>query len=307
MKALVSHGHGPLRALEIVDLPVPRPRAGELLLRTEAVSLNGVDPKLITGEIPVRLNDPFVPGVDIAAVVESTGSDVSRFRPGDKVIASLGAPSGALAEYVVAGDDSRIALRPEGLSAASGAALVTAAMTAATVLDAANVHAGETVLVVGATGGVGTFTVQAARRHTPSVYATGRPDDRRLLVSLGAEDIVERDGDLAESVRRVVPGGADVVLDVVRAGPALALSAAAARKGGRVVSVLGGPPAFDRGVTVAYIVTQFPPGRLAEVAAAAAKGDLIVPIAARYPFRDAVQAYVDFAGGHVLGKFVVEL
>jgi NADPH2:quinone reductase len=306
MRALVARDYGPMNALEITDLPVPRLRPGDILLRTEAASLNGVDAKLITGEMGTPAGHPFVPGVDIAGVVESVGPDVSRFRPGDKVIASLGVVSGTMAEYCVAPDNSRIAHRPEGLSAADGAALVTGAMTAVTVLEAAKVRPDETVLVVGATGGVGTFTVQMARRAAKSVYATGEPADRELLAGLGADDIIDKDKDLSEAVRRYAPGGVDVVLDTVRSGPGLRASAEAARDRGRLVGVLGGPRVFDRGVSGAYIVTQFPPGRLAEVATQAAQGLITVPIGARYAFDDAAQAYADYAATHVRGKFVVE-
>src|ERR1700754_1062127 len=173
MRALVTRDYGPMDALEITDLPVPRLRPGDILLRTEAASLNGVDAKLITGEMGTPAGHPFVPGVDVAGVVESVGPDVSRFRPGDKVPAALGVACGAMAEFSVAPDEPRIAQRPAGLSAADAAALATGAMTAVTILEAAKVRPDETVLVVGATGGVGSFTVQMARRAAKSVYATG--------------------------------------------------------------------------------------------------------------------------------------
>ncbi|SDU29151.1 NADP-dependent oxidoreductase [Jiangella alkaliphila] len=307
MKALVSASYGPLEALEVTDLPAPRPEPGEVLLRTEAVSLNGVDPKLVTGAmkdfVPVR--HPFVPGADVAGVVEAVGPDVTRFAAGDPVIAALGAPSGGLAELVVVKDDARLAVRPAGLDAVRGAALVTGAATALTVVDAADVGPGETVLVVGATGGVGSFTVQLARRTAGQVFATGRADDEAFLLGLGAHALIDREADLAAQIRRLVPAGVDVVLDVVQAGPALASSAAAARPGGRLVSVLGGPPAFDRGVGASYVSTQFPPGRLADLAAQAADGRLDVPVGATYPFADVRSAYLDFTTKHVAGKYVV--
>jgi NADPH:quinone reductase-like Zn-dependent oxidoreductase len=173
-------------------------------------------------------------------------------------------------------------------------------MTARTILDAAAVQPDETVLVVGATGGVGVFTVQAARQAAKKVYATGRPEHDVLLKGLGADERIDRGADLAGL-------DVDVVLDVVQAGDALALSAAAARPGGRLVSVLGGPPAFDREVSASYVVTAFPPGRLAEVAAQAADGRLTVPVGARYAFADAARAYLDFATAHRPGKLVVTL
>ncbi|MFJ9034235.1 NADP-dependent oxidoreductase [Streptomyces sp. NPDC102274] len=310
VKALVSPSYGPLDALNMADLPTPSPGPGEVLLRTEAVSLNGIDPKLVTGAMKdfIPVSHPFVPGVDVAGVVEAVGPGVTRFAAGDPVVAALGAGSGGLAEYVVTRDDSRLALRPGGLDAARGAALITGAMTALTVLDTAGIRPEETVLVVGATGGVGSFTVQLARRVARTVYATGHAEDESFVLGLGADRLIDhRAADLAQEAHRLVPDGVDVVLDLVQAGPALASAAAAARPGGRLVSVLGGPPAFDREVGAAYVVTRFPPGRLGEVAAQAADGRLEVPISATYSFADARAAYLDFTTKHVTGKYVVTL
>lgn len=307
MKALVSAAYGPVEALELAELPTPEPGPGEVLLRTEATSLNGIDPKLVTGAMKafIPVTHPFVPGVDVAGVVEAVGPGVPRFAVGDAVIAALGAASGGLAEYVVVRDDSRLALRPDGLDAVRGAALVTGATTAQTVLDAAAIQPGESVLVVGATGGVGSFTVQLASRVAHQVFATGHPDDEAFLRGLGSQGVVRRGAGLADEIRRLVPEGVDLVLDSVQAGPELASAAAAARPGGRLVSVQGGPPAFERDVTASYVVTQFPEGRLADLATQAADGRLAVPVGATYAFADARTAYLDFTTKHVAGKYVV--
>jgi NADPH2:quinone reductase len=302
MKALLAREYGPLEHLEIAEIAVPVPGRGEVRLRTEAVSINGIEPKIIAGAlrdfIPIPM--PYVPGIDVAGVVDEVGPGVTRLAPGDRVIASLGSLSGGVAEFSIARDDDRIAHRPAALTAVDGAALPTGALTARTVLEAAAVQPGETVLVIGATGGVGVFTVQAAHRVAKRVYATGRPEHDALLKSLGADERIDRDADPTGL-------GVDVVLDFVRSGADLAASAAAARPGGRLVSALGGPPAFDREVTATYIVTAFPPGALAEAAAQAADGRLIVPVGARYPFADAVRAYTDFTTAHLPGKLVITL
>jgi NADPH:quinone reductase-like Zn-dependent oxidoreductase len=114
-----------------------------------------------------------------------------------------------------------------------------------------------------------------------------------------------RTENVAERVRDWAPEGADVVIDVAQAGPALAGAAAAAKPGGLVVSPLGGPPAFDHDVRAAYTGTTTPPGRLAELAAYAATGALRVEIGAEYPFTETRQALLDFTARHVRGKVVV--
>jgi NADPH:quinone reductase-like Zn-dependent oxidoreductase len=309
MKALVSESYGPLEELTVSELPIPIAQPGQILVRVEAASLNGADIKLPTGAMKgVPLKHPFVPGIDGAGVVEAVGEGVTRFSPGDKLIVSNGVKSGTIAEYVVIADSRSVAIRPDGLDAAHGAALPLAVLTAATAVDAAEVRPGETVLVVGASGGVGSFVVQLAKRAGAKVLATGRADETDFLRGIGADETIDyKSVSTAEEAQRLVPGGVDVVIDVATAGPALAESAAAAKPGGRLVSALGGPESFDRAVTASYIQTKTPEGRLADFAQQAADGQLHVEIGSEYPLADAKQALLDFAGKHIRGKVVITL
>ncbi|MFF9624767.1 NADP-dependent oxidoreductase [Streptomyces griseosporeus] len=308
MKALVAPAYGPLENLEFADLPKPVPGPGQVLVRLQAAALNPVDKALVTGAmrnvVPVR--HPFVPGVDISGVVEAVGEGATRFAVGDPVIAWNGVTSGALAEYAVVADAPSAARRPAELTPAQGAALPTGALTAAALMDLARVPDGGSVLVVGATGGIGTYAVQLARQAGLTVLATGRAGDEDFLRRLGAHHVLDHQAvDLAEEAHRLVPGGVDTVLDLAHAGPALATTAAAAREAGLVVSPLGGPPAFDRGVTASYGGTVTPEGRLADLAERAAKGELRIEIESTYAFDDARQALLDFASRRIRGKVAV--
>ncbi|MFI6407271.1 NADP-dependent oxidoreductase [Streptomyces sp. NPDC050548] len=308
MKALVARAYEPVEDLEITDVPKPAPGSGQLLVRTEAAALNAVDLVLVTGAMKeaFAIEHPFVPGVDVSGVVEAVGEGVTRFAIGDRVIAWNGIPSGALAEYVLVQAAPSAALRPAALDAAHGAALPTAALTAAALVDAAKVQPGDAVLVVGASGGVGSFTVQLAKAAGARVLATGRADEHDYLLRLGAEAAVDyRGADVTQAALDWSPGGTDVVIDLVHAGPALASSADATKPGGRVVSPLGGPEAFDRGVTAVYTGTRTPEGLLDDLAARAADGQLQVEISATYPFADAPQALADYAAKHLRGKVVI--
>jgi NADPH2:quinone reductase len=308
MKALLARAYGPLDQLEIGELPQPAPGPGQLLVRVEAAAVNPIDVALVTGrlraELPVR--HPFVPGVDVSGVVEAVGAEVDRFAIGDAVIAWNGVPSGAFAEYTIVQADDSAAVRPAGLDAGRGAALPTGALTAAALLDEAELVPGSTLLVVGATGGLGSYAVQLARRAGATVFATGRTADDGYLRKLGANGMIDYGTEnVAERVRDWAPAGVDAVIDVAQAGPALASSAAAARSGGLLVSPLGGPPSFDRDVAARYTGTTTPAGRLAELAALAATGALRVEINAEYPFAEARRALTDFAGRHIRGKVVI--
>jgi NADPH:quinone reductase-like Zn-dependent oxidoreductase len=247
-----------------------------------------------------------VPGVDVSGVVEAVGAEAGRFAIGDAVIAWNGVPSGAFAEYTIVRADDSAAVRPAGLDARRGAALPTGALTAAALLDEAGLGPGSTLLVVGATGGLGSYAVQLAKQAGATVFGTGRAGDRDYLRDLGADRVLDYGTEnIAERVRDWAPGGADAVIDVAQAGPALASSAAAAKTGGLLVSPLGGPPSFDRDVTARYTGTTTPAGRLAELAGLAATGALRVEIDTEYPFAEARQALTDFAGRHVRGKVVI--
>ncbi|WP_329048708.1 NADP-dependent oxidoreductase [Amycolatopsis sp. NBC_01488] len=308
MKALLARTYGPLEHLEIGDLPRPAPGPGQLLVRVEAAAVNPIDVALVTGrlraELPVR--HPFVPGVDVSGVVAAVGAGTGPFAIGDAVIAWKGVPSGAFAEYTIVRADDSAAVRPAGLDARRGAALPTGALTAAALLDEAGLGPGSTLLVVGATGGLGSYTVQLAKRAGATVFATGRTGDGGYLRNLGADDVIDYSTEnVAERIRDRAPDGVDAVIDVAQAGPALASSAAAVKPGGLVVSPLGGPPSFDRNVTARYTGTTTPTGRLAELAGLAATGDLRVEIDREYPFTEARQALTDFAGRHVRGKLVI--
>lgn len=308
MKALLARAYGPVEDLEIADVPRPVPGPGQLLVRVEAAAVNPIDVKLVNGAMRdfLPVEHPFVPGVDVSGVVEAVGEGVDRFTPGDAVIATQGVASGAFAEYALVRADDSAAVRPAGLDARRGAALSTAALTAAALLDQAELAPGATLLVVGAAGGIGGYAVQLAKRAGAVVLATGHEEDRERLGRLGADDVVDyRAEDVTRWVRDRFAEGVDVVVDLVAAGPALAASAAAAKPGGLLVSPLGGPPAFDRDVTAAYTGTTTPPGRLAELAALAAEGALRVEIAAEYPLVEARQALLDFTRQHVSGKFVI--
>jgi len=308
MKALVARSYGPVEDVVVTDIPKPTPGPGQLLVRTEASALNAVDVVLVTGgmkdSLPVQ--HPFVPGVDVTGVVEAVGEGVSRFAVGDRILAWNGVPSGGLAEYVLVQDAPSAALRPAALGLAESAALPTAGLTAAALIDEAKLQPGDNVLVVGASGGVGSFAVQLAKQAGAKVLATGRADEEELLRRLGVDATVDyKTSDVTAETLRWAPGGVDVVINLAQAGPTLAGSAAAARPGGRLISPLGGPAAFDRGVTAVYSGTRTPEGQLEALAAQVAEGQLQVEISARYSFTDSPQALADYAHKHLPGKVVI--
>ncbi|MFC6600278.1 NADP-dependent oxidoreductase [Kitasatospora paranensis] len=308
MKALVAREYTTLDGVIVTDLPKPVAGPGEVLLKVEAAALNPLDLALITGAMKdfFPVEHPLVVGMDAAGTVGEVGQGVTTYAPGDPVLAFTG-QAGAVAEYTVVAVGPHLAKRPAGLAAQRAAAIPESGMTATCLLRAVGLTAGESVLVVGATGGVGLYAVQLAASLGANVIATATPEDADYVRGLGAHGTVDyKAGDVTEQTLRQVPDGVDVVVDLINRGDTLSSTARAVRDGGRLVSPLFGPQDLGRGVTGAYIGSfTAEPGDLEDLAARAADGRLRVEIGATYPFAEAPQAVSDFAGKHIRGKVVI--
>lgn len=308
MKALVATDYVPLDQITVTDHPTPTPEPGQVLIKVEAAALNPLDLALITGAMKdiYPVDHPLVIGMDAAGTVAEVGEGVSGYAPGDPVLAFAGFV-GAVAQYTVASPGPLLARRPPGLDSLHAACIPESGLTAVCLLRAVRLAAGESVLVIGATGGIGLYAVQLAHALGSRVIATATADDEEYLRGLGAADTVDyRNADVVEETLRLVPDGVDVVVDLVNSGDGLMGTARAARPGGRLVSPLYGPDDLGGDVSAVYIGSfQAEPGDLEDLAARAADGRLRVEIGARYSLDDAVQAVADFAGKHIRGKVVI--
>jgi NADPH:quinone reductase-like Zn-dependent oxidoreductase len=197
MKAIVQERYGPIEeVLELRDMPDPAPGPGQVLVRAAAASVHIGDCHQIRG-IP-RLFRPLVygtrrprvpiPGTDVAGVVEAVGPDVTRFAPGDEV---LGWGSGAFATHAVANEEALVR-KPVGLGFAEASAVGVSAMTALQALrDHGRVKAGQRVVVVGASGGVGTFAVQIAKAMGAEVTGVCSTRNVELVRAIGADHVID--------------------------------------------------------------------------------------------------------------------
>lgn len=224
--------HGPLSTLEMESSELPTPGAGEVLVRVEAAAVNPVDWKLIQGQLrfalPVPL--PYTPGCDVAGRIVALGAGVEGFAVGDAV---YGYPSlfrgGAFGEYVVLAEEE-FAAAPAGLPLREAAAYPVAAVTAYVGLfEAAQVQAGERLLVLGGAGGVGSMAAQMGLRQGAEVYATTSPRNLDLVAATGARAV-----DYTRPLQEQVPE-VDFVFDAV-GGPARVEALARLKRGGRIQS-----------------------------------------------------------------------
>jgi NADPH:quinone reductase-like Zn-dependent oxidoreductase len=270
-----------------------------VLVRVLASSVNPADAAVAGGMLKgmAEYVFPVTLGRDFAGVVEAVGPAVTRYRPGDAVFGYLGlrpdgsfvVHDGSWAEYLVVQEDFGVGRSPEGCDAVAVGATPVAGLTALAALDALELSAGDTVLVIGAAGGVGSFFVQLAADAGATVIAPGLPEDVEYLRELGADDVPDRNGDL--------PSGVDAVLDLVSFTPDLA--APLVREGGRLASPLG---AAGDGPGRTNLMAIPSPENLARLAHVLDAGTLRVPVERTFPLAEAPAALQHLGAGHTQGK-----
>ncbi len=293
------------------DLPAPEPGDGELLVRVQASSANPVDNAIAAGMLKgmAEYEFPVVLGRDYAGVVEQAGAGAGRFEEGDDVFGYIphfdpAVHDGSWAE-LIAVPESLVAARPAAVDAAAAGATPLAGITALLCVDALELGEGQSVLVVGATGGVGSFAVQLAARAGAHVIAPAQLEDDSYLRGLGVSEIVERNGDVAEAVRETHPDGVDAIVDLVSySEEAFGAYAAALRPDGRAASPLG---AVGEGPGRFAIVASPDPAALERLGRLLADGDLEVPLQAEYSLEQAPGALGALATAHTQGKLAISV
>jgi len=231
--AVRSFGEAPA----ILDLPIPG-ADGALLIRVSYAGVNPIDYKLIDG-LTAKSTYPFVIGVDFAAVVERVPPGERNFQPGERIFGI--APHGAYTEYIAvapAVQPEPLARIPDGVTDEQAAALPVAAITALGSLQLLKVAAGQRLVVMGATGGVGGYAVQMARARGAHVLATvrGDADEARRL---GAEEVYDTKAvDVIDALHAAHPDGVDAVLDLVNGANAIQRDAEILKPGGSLVSTI---------------------------------------------------------------------
>ncbi|MCI4079504.1 NAD(P)-dependent alcohol dehydrogenase [Streptomyces sp. MMS21 TC-5] len=235
MKAIVQDRYGPADVLRLDEVDRPVPGRGEVLVRVHAAAVDQGVWHLVTG-LPYALRPVFglraprvrTPGMDLAGRVEAVGPDVTRVRPGDEVFGSC---QGSFAEYACAKEDA-LAPKPAGLGFEEAATVPVSGVTALKALrDVGRVRAGQRVLVLGASGGVGTYAVQLAKAfgaHVTGVCSTAKTD---LVRSIGADEVVDyTQEDPVDGSRRY-----DLVLDIAGNRPLSRLRRALTARGTLVI------------------------------------------------------------------------
>lgn len=308
-RKVVATAYGGPEVLEVVEVPDPEPGPGEVVVEVRAAGVNPADWKSYSGKWgtdPEALPLPL--GFEAAGVIREVGEDVDGVDAGDEVIAYPA--RGAYTERLVVSSEA-VVPKPPGLDWIPAGGLLLVGVTAWHALSAVDLQEGDTVLVHGGAGGVGTMLIQLAVHRGGRVLATGRPDNHDYLRGLGAEPVEYGPG-LADRVRGLLNDGTlNAAVDAVGTDEALDTSVELVADRGRIatianaerghqlgVRVLGGSPGADRGTEVRRAARE----PLAELAAS---GDLKVTIATTYHLADAAAAHRALLDGHIRGKIVL--
>ena len=284
------------------DLPSPVAGDGELLVRVHASSANPVDNAIAAGMLAGMFEHtfPVVLGRDFAGVVEQVGDGVNGYAVGDAVFgfvphAGPDVHAGSWAEHINVAQDGIVAPVPAGVDLTIAGAAPLAGITALVAVEALDLSEGDVLLVVGATGGVGSLAVQLAAKAGARVIAPALPEDERFLRDLGVTDVLPRDGD-------VTGLDADALLDVV--SYAAGTYDAALKEGARVASPNS---AAGDGPGRTNVLASAHPDKLQPLGELLADGSLRVPIQRTYDLAQAGDALAALGGTHTQGKLAVRV
>jgi len=309
MKAIQIQAFGGPEVLEVREIPIPVPTAGELLLRVRAAAINPVDTGIrsgrasgLSGAVP-----PYVPGFDVSGTVASIGPGVTRFDVGDDVFAMLDLRrGGGYAEYTIV-KENEAATKPLNVSHAEAASVPLVGLTAwQTLFEISNLQAGQTVLIHAGAGGVGSIAIQLAKWRGARVIATASDYNHDFLRELGADVQVDyrtqRFEDFATDV--------DVVLDTI-GGETQVRSMAVLKEGGTLISIVGltpqgrNPERNDIRVTSTLVRPDWE--QLSQIGELIEDGTVRPIVNYRFSLQQAPQAHEQSETRHSRGKIVLEL
>lgn len=299
MKAVQLHGYGDVDQLAYEDVPAPKPGPGEVLVKVAVTSVNPIDWKIRKGDLKavMPLRFPVILGRDVAGEVVESGANVSKWKPGQKV---MGVVNRSYAEFLTAPAEV-LALVPEGLDMEQAGVLPLVVTTGAQLADHAQPKSGETILVTGALGQVGRSAVYAAKQKGARVIAGVRAQQKQDAGALGSDQVVAIDSDTEIDALPELDAIADTVdHDVI--GKLLRKL----KRGGVLASVVGKPKAAEgNDIRVAAFVSQPDAARLEKLAEAVRAGALTIPIARRFKLSEAREAQKVSEQGRTDGKIAL--
>ena len=302
MKAVRFDEYGTVDVLKVIDVPTPAPGPGQVLVQVKAAGINPGEAKIRAGLLAARwpATFPSGQGSDLAGVVTQTGPGVTGFAAGDEVIGYTDNRA-SQAEYAVV-EEQNLTAKPAGVPWEVAGALYVAGATAYAAVRAVALTGGDTVVVSGAAGGVGSIAVQLARRAGATVIGLASPANHEWLTGHGVIPVAYGDG--AEGRIRQAAGKVDAFIDTFGEGYVrMALDLGV--EPSRIDTIADFDAITEYGVKGDGNAAGASAANLAELAALIAEGQLEVPVAATFPLSEVQDAYRRLASGHVRGKIVL--
>ncbi|MBL3658389.1 NADP-dependent oxidoreductase [Fulvivirga sediminis] len=310
MKALIlNEFEGPL---EVVTKEKPEPKEGEVLVRIKAAGINPVDAMITNGYMKDRMKHhfPLVPGWEMAGVVEECGYGARRFMNGEEVYAYARRPEvgeGTFAEYICL-PESYLSKKPVNISFEEAGSVPLTGLTAYQCLfDTGKLKQEDVVLVLGASGGVGTFAIQLAKYHGSTVVAVASEDNHTYLKELGADYCIDyKNQDVEKEVKNKFKEGVDLVLDAV-GGDTTEIGVQCMKKGGKIVSIANPGEDIDDQVDFTFVFVEPNSRQLDHIREIIEAGNMKVPMQKTYKLDEVKHAFEQILSGHTTGKIAFSL
>ncbi len=315
MKAIAINEYGGLDVLIEQDIPLREPEEGEVVVRIHSAGVNPVDWKIRAGKLADRMPNvfPITLGWDMSGTVIKRGHGARRYQVGQAVMAyarRLSIHEGTYAQYITLPECYLVA-KPSTMSFEKAAALPLAGLTAYQALfDAGKLAKGQRQLIIGATGGVGTFAIQLGRIAGAEVTAVAGPSNREYAQGLGADQFIDyMQGPLEEQIPRKYPHGFDLVFDLM-GGNILDKAYDYVAPGGRLVSLIGKEkPELIQGrdMSFHYVFVQPDTRELEQLIYWYIEGDLTIELQKVFNWKEVKEAHKIMQAGHTRGKVVIKV
>ena len=314
MKAVALNKFGGVEQLHLTEIPTPQPGLNEVQIQVEYTAINPVDWKICSGsfqKIPHKF--PLIPGWDAAGKISAVGKNVTKFKVGDEVYAYCRKPTvqwGTYAEFVCF-DAEHVALKPKKLNFAQAAAIPLVGLTAwQGLFDQAKLKRGESILIHGGAGGVGSLAIELAKNAGATIYTTASKNNHDYVKKLGANFAIDYTSeDFVKKIKSSFPQGIDVVLDCV-GGETLEKSYQILKPKGRLVSIVNKPDeekCKKYNITGSIFMVEPNGNQLKQLAELIDQGKIHAPHIKELPLSQFAEAQEENRKGHTRGKIVLRV
>lgn len=310
MKAAVFHEFGDAGKIQISTIDIPELREGEVLVKIKAASVNPVDSAVRAGYLKtlIPVSFPAIPGWDVAGIIEDRAYSARRFDLGDEVYAYARRPIvqfGTFAEYIVI-PECYLALKPKTLSFEEAAGIPLVGLTAfQSLIVAGKLQADQTILILGASGGVGTMAIQIAKVKGATVIGVASEKNHTYMKELGADFTIDyHQTDLTAEIKKIAPEGVHLIFDAA-SGPTLQKSLNTLSPKGKLVSILNHGKDLPEDIDFTYVFVEPNSTQLATLAELADEGKLKVPISERFSLEQTAEAMRSIETHHTRGKIAI--